>query len=142
MTRNRNLKRRIRGRSAKTGESYTAARRHLMDAPGTGSLPRMILAVAQLPLNPDPGDVSQLRHSGATVRTLMRAARAAGAHLIHFPEGALTSPHKRVMSSTGPAAIGPANWARADWGALSRELHQLAQLAGELQDLGRGRRHP
>ncbi len=133
MTGNRNLKRRIRGRAAKTGESYTAARRHLVNAPGSGTRQGMLLAVAQMPLNPDPGDVSQLRHSGGIIRALMREARAAGAHLVHFPEGALTSPHKRVMSSTGPESIGPADWGRADWDALGRELDQIARLAGELR---------
>ena len=126
MTGNRNLKRRIRGRAAKTGESYTAARRHLVNAPGSGTRQGMILAVAQMPLNPDPDDVSQLRHSGEVIRALMREARAAGAHLAHFPEGALPSPHKRVMSSTGPESIGPAGRGRADWGALGRELDQCA----------------
>lgn len=133
MTGNRNLKRRIRGRVAKTGESYTAARHHLVSGPGRGSRQRMILAVAQMPLNPDPGDVSRLRQSGDLIRGLMREARAAGAQLVHFPEGALTSPHKRVMSSTGPEVIGPASWGRADWGALSRELGQIARLAGQLR---------
>ena len=115
MTGNRNLKRRIRGRAAKTGESYTAARRHLVNAPGSGARQGMILAAAQMPLNPDPGDIAQLRNSGTIIRALMRQARAAGAHLVHFPEGALTSPHKRVMSSTSPESIGPADWGRADW---------------------------
>jgi len=92
----------------------------------------MVLAVAQMPLSPDPGDLSQLRHSGEIIRALMRQARAAGAHLVHFPEGALTSPHKRIMSSTGPEVIGPADWGRANWGALGRELDQIARLAGRL----------
>jgi predicted amidohydrolase len=132
MTGNRNLKRRIRGRAAKTGESYTAARRHLVNAPGGGARQAMILAAAQMPLNPDPGDIAQLRNSGTIIRALMRQARAAGAHLVHFPEGALTSPHKHVMSSTSPESIGPADWGRADWGALGRELGQIARLAGQL----------
>jgi predicted amidohydrolase len=132
MTGNRNLKRRIRRRAAKTGESYTAARRHLVNAPGSGARQNMILAVAQMPLNPDPSDVSQLRQSGGIIRGLMREARAAGAHLVHFPEGALTSPHKRRMSSTGPEVIGPADWGRANWDALSCELDQIARLAGQL----------
>ena len=133
MTGNRNLKRRIRGRAAKTGESYTAARRHLVNGRGSGTRQSMILAVAQMPLNPDPGDVSQLRRSGDIIRTLMREARAAGAHLVHFPEGALTAPHKRVMSGTGPEVIGPADWGRANWGAVGREFDQIACLAGQLR---------
>ena len=62
----------------------------------------------------------------------MRQARALGAGLIHFPEGALTSPGKQVVSSTGPRDIGPADWSRASWAALGRELEQTAVLAGEL----------
>lgn len=41
MTENANLKRRIRARAAKTGESYTAARRHLLSAGDTS--PRRIV---------------------------------------------------------------------------------------------------
>lgn len=85
MTGSRNLKRRNRARAAKTGESYTAARRHLVNEPGSGTGPGMVVAVAQMPLSPDPGDVSQLRHSGDIIRALMREARAAGAHLVYFP---------------------------------------------------------
>jgi predicted amidohydrolase len=133
MTANRNLKRRVRARAAKTGESYPAARRHLVNEPGSGAGPRVVVAVAQMPLKPDPGDVSQLRHSGGIIRALMREARAAGAHLVHFPEGALTSPHKRIMSSTGSEVIGPADWERANWGALEGELDQIASLAGQLR---------
>ena len=42
MTANRNLRRRIRGRAARTGESYTAARQHIMNVPGSGTRQRMI----------------------------------------------------------------------------------------------------
>jgi predicted amidohydrolase len=132
MTANRNLKQRIRDRAARTGESYTAARHQLVGAPPTG--PRTLtVAAAQLPLSPDPGDVTQIKASGATVRALMRQARAAGAGLVHFPEGALTSPHKRVMSSTGTENIGPADWGRADWASLGQELERIAALAGALE---------
>jgi predicted amidohydrolase len=131
MTTNRNLKRRVRARSAKTGESYSAARHQLVG--GTTGPPRTIrLAVAQMPLHPDPGDAGQLRESGGTVRSMMREAHAAGADLVQFPEGALTSPGKRIMSSTGPDEIGPADWDRADWPALAQELDVICRLAGEL----------
>jgi predicted amidohydrolase len=88
---------------------------------------------AQLPLLPDPGDAGQIRASGAAVRALMRQASARGAGLVHFPEGALTTPGKRVMSSTGPDDIGPADWDRADWPALARELDEVVRLAGQLR---------
>ncbi len=133
MTANRNLKRRIRHRAAQTGESYAAARHQLLGAPAAAPVSRTLpVAVAQVPLRPDPGDVTQIEASGAAVRALMRQARTLGAGLIHFPEGALTSPAKRVMSSTGPDDIGPADWGRADWAALGRELEQVTDLAGEL----------
>jgi predicted amidohydrolase len=70
--------------------------------------------------------------AGADVRDLMRQARDRGARLVHFPEGALTSPGKRIMSSTGPDVIGPADWERADWDGLARELAEVARLAGQL----------
>lgn len=130
MTTKRNLKRRIRHRAAKTGESYTAARRQLMSEQHRRTLR---LAVAQLPLQPDPGDVRQLGESGRAVRALMRDASAAGARLVHFPEGAITSPDKAVMSGTGPQHIGPADWTRTDWTRICRELDLIAALAGELQ---------
>jgi predicted amidohydrolase len=128
MTANRNLKQRVRARALKTGESYSAARAQLADGPRS-----MTVAAAQLPLLPDPGDASQVRASGAAVRALMRRARTRGADLAHFPEGALTSPGKRVMSSTGPDDIGPADWDRADWAGLARELDEVTRLAGQLR---------
>ena len=85
MTANRNLKQRVRARTLKTGESYTAARRQLAGGPRS-----MTVAAAQLPLLPDPGDGRQIRASGEAVRALMRQARTRGAGLAHFPEGALT----------------------------------------------------
>jgi predicted amidohydrolase len=63
----------------------------------------------------------------------MRQASRAGARIIHFPEGATCSPHKRIMSGTGPAEVGPADWDRADWQVLRQELTATARLAGELR---------
>jgi predicted amidohydrolase len=128
MTANRNLKQRVRARALKTGESYSAARHQLAD--GRSS---MTVAAAQLPLFPDPGDASQIRASGTAVRALMQQARARDAGLVHFPEGALTCPGKRVMSSTGPDNLGPADWDRADWAGLARELDEIIRLAGQLR---------
>jgi predicted amidohydrolase len=129
MTENRNLKRRVRERSARTGESYTAARRHLVpDRPAR----RIVIATAQVELRPDPRSAEQLRAGGSDVRTMMRAAREAGAQLVHFPEGALTSPGKRVMSSTGPDTIGESDWGRVDRAVLRAELEGVVRLAGEL----------
>lgn len=134
MTGNRNLKRRIRDRAARTGESYAAARHQVLgvSAPAGPARRTLTLATAQVPLRPDPGDVRQIEASGATVRALVRRARDRGAGLVHFPEGALTSPGKQVMSSTGPDTIGPADWTRANWAELERELSEVAVLAGQL----------
>jgi predicted amidohydrolase len=141
MTVNKNLKRRVRARAAKIGESYTAALRHVRPGkqPGTAAdAPPLRLATAQAVLRPDPGDRGQLRQSGRDVRELMRQAREAGARLIHFPEGATCSPHKRIMSVTGAAVagaaeIGPADWDRADWQVLRSELAAIARLADALR---------
>jgi predicted amidohydrolase len=136
MTANRNLKRRVRARAAKTGESYSAALRHFRTAPRGEPMPEttpLRLSVAQLTVQPDPGDTAALRAAGDRIRRLMHEARAAGARLLHLPEGALTCPAKAIMSSTGPDDIGPADWDRADWATLAAELRSIAVLAGELR---------
>jgi predicted amidohydrolase len=136
MTTNKNLKRRVRARAAKTGESYAAALRHVRPAQQGDTMPEMNplrLAAAQIVVRGDPRDSSQLRQSGRDVRELMRQARQAGARIIHFPEGATCSPHKRIMSATGPAEVGPADWGRADWRVLREELAEITRLAGELR---------
>ena len=91
------------------------------------------LATAQVVVRQDPSDSDQLRQSGRDVRELMRQALRVGARIIHFPEGATCSPHKRVMSAAGPAEVGPADWGRADWQVLRAELAAIARLAGELR---------
>lgn len=142
MTANRNLKRRVRARAAKTGESYAAALRHVRPGqredsgragdPGPPTNP-LRLAVAQVVTCDDPRDHGQLRRSGSEVRALMRQASLAGARIIHFPEGATCSPGKRVMSARGPAEVGPADWVRAEWPVLREELTATARLAAELR---------
>jgi predicted amidohydrolase len=135
MTQNRNFKRRVRTRAAKTGESYTAALRHLRQA--SDDEPELApaalrLAVAQTSLFNDPGDAALLRASGTEMRRLMREAGAAGARLIHFPEGATSSPNKRIMSASGGEIIGPSDWSRFQWAVLREELDATCRLAGEL----------
>ena len=135
MTANRNLKRRVRARAAKTGESYAAALRHVRPVQQGDIMPEVTpvrLATAQVVVCEDPRDSDRLRRSGRDVRELMRQARRAGARIIHFPEGATCSPHKRIMSVTGPAEVGPADWGRADWPVLRAELAAITRLAGEL----------
>ncbi len=136
MTANRNFKRRVRARAAKTGESYTAARRHFRTTPSGDQMPKatpLRLSAAQLAAQPDPGDTAALRDSGERIRRLMREAHAAGARLLHLPEGALTGPDKWIMSIDGPDAVGPADWSRADWPTLADELRAIMELAGDLR---------
>lgn len=133
MTQNGNLKRRVRARAAKTGESYTAALRHLREAqPCHAGTQSVRLAVAQSSLFNDPRDSSALRTSGMEMRQLMCDAHRAGARLIHFPEGATCSPNKRIMSASGPRDVGPSDWTRFDWAVLGEELDAISTLARAL----------
>ncbi|HEV7319033.1 MAG TPA: carbon-nitrogen hydrolase family protein [Ensifer sp.] len=134
MTQNRNFKRRVRARAAKTGESYSAALRHFRQPPPAPLDARTLrIAVAQTALFTDPRDVSTLRAAGAEMRVLMRQARDAGARLLHFPEGATCAPNKRIMSEIGPAEVGPSDWTRFEWAVLREELDASIRLAGELR---------
>jgi predicted amidohydrolase len=91
------------------------------------------MAIAQTTLREDPRSGIQLSEGGREIRRLMREAHAAGARLVHFPEGATCSPHKRIMSIDGPEKVGPADWERAQWDVLQQELNETAALARELQ---------
>lgn len=136
MTRNGNLKRRVRARASKTGEAYTTALGHIrrpsVDQSQT-SARCLKLAVAQLSMRTDPGDIAALRAGGEELRGLMRQARDADARLIHFPEGAICWPGKRIMSSLGPREIGPSDWSRAAWPVLHEELELVRRLARQLK---------
>lgn len=134
MTAKRNLKRRVRARAAKTGESYTTALRHFrLTEPGATVPETKQLRLAVAATNPTHDlTAAGLRAAGARIRDLMREARASGARIVHFTESATGIPHKRAMSSTGPDEIGPADWTRLDWAALREELRAVAALAGEL----------
>src|SRR5579875_2037663 len=101
MTTRANFKRRARARAAKTGESYTAALRHFRPTASGDAMPeagRVRIAVAQTTSRQDPRRAETLREGGAEVRRLMHEARAAGARVVLFPEGAITCPGKRVLS--------------------------------------------
>jgi predicted amidohydrolase len=134
MTANKNFKRRVRARAAKTGQSYTAALRHFRPTPTGDEMPkRMRLAVAQTTLCEDPRDRDELRASGREIRRLMSEAQKSGARLIHLPEGATCSPNKRVMSVDGPDTVGASDWDRFEWDVLQQELKATATLARELK---------
>ena len=91
------------------------------------------IAVAQSTVHEDPTNAALLRDSGEEVRGLMRQAAAAGARLVHFTEGAICFPSKRVMSSLGPDEVGPSDWTKADWKVLQDELDQIVALSRELR---------
>jgi predicted amidohydrolase len=136
MTAKRNFKRRVRARAAKTGESYTTALRHFRPTPSGDVMSEtksLRLAVAQTVVRQDPRATAELRESGREIRRSMRAAREAGARVVHFPEGATCFPDKRIMSSTGPDNVGPADWDRFDWATLREELAATTALAGKLK---------
>lgn len=90
------------------------------------------LAVAQTTVPEDPTDPGTLRESGAQIRSLMRDARARGARLAQFAEGAIVYPGKYVMSSAGPTSLAEADWTRVDWDVMRSEAEAIAGLAAEL----------
>lgn len=126
MTNNRNLKRRVRARAARTGESYTAALRHVR-----GGRP-LRLAIGTTELWEDPRDPDALRAAGAGVRALMAAARREGARLLHLPEGAVCFPHKRILSCD-PDRVAAADWSRMRWDVLAEELAAITAEAARLR---------
>jgi len=60
--------------------------------------------------------------NGRHIRQLMAEARAAGARLVHFPEGALSGNAKAQLS----------HWAAVDWSGLRQELGAICAAAREL----------
>jgi predicted amidohydrolase len=134
MTAHRNFKQRVRTRAAKTGESYTAALRHIRPTPSGEDMPETTLriAVAQSTVRQDPTNPALLRESGTEVCRLMQQAADAGARLVHFTEGAICFPSKHVMSELGPDEVGPSDWSKADWAVLQEELDKITALAREL----------
>src|SRR5690606_16127091 len=128
MTARRRFKHRVRARAARTGESYTAALRHLRSAEGAtmSTIPTrsLTIAVAQTTYREDPADVGGFAAAGAEIRALMSQARADGAELIQLPEGALCFPSKRALSSD-PNQAAEADWQRFAWDALRAELDAI-----------------
>ncbi|GAA1436723.1 carbon-nitrogen hydrolase family protein [Microlunatus lacustris] len=138
MTANRSFKRRVRARAARTGEAYTAALRHLRTTEGATvpttrpTAPATLrLAVAQTTFREDPADTAGFHAAGTEVRALMRAARAQGADLVHFPEATLCFPGKLALSSR-PGQLAEADWQRFDWQALQTEITAIRATAREL----------
>jgi predicted amidohydrolase len=95
----------------------TKAGRAERGQPGTSmSKPPIKIAVAQSRISAD------VRGNGREIRELMRRARAEGAVIVHFPEGAMSGCSKAQINA----------WDRMDWDALIDELRAVADLAREL----------
>ena len=78
MTQNGNLKRKVRARAARTGESYTSALSHIRKKPTDEPAGKSLrLAVAQTSVCLDPRDAAAFRANGAEMRHLMRQASKA-----------------------------------------------------------------
>jgi predicted amidohydrolase len=133
MTDNRRVKHLVRARATKTGESYTTALRHLRAPEPDDHKPAALrIAVRQTGYRDDPSDERSLRTGGEEIRALMRRAKDEGARLVHFPEGALVAPNKRVMSSFGRRDIGPSDWSRCRFDVIIEELRAIAARSAEL----------
>jgi predicted amidohydrolase len=135
MTANRAFKKRLRARMRRTGESYTAALRHVRSTEGeiVSNIQNSTfrLAVAQTGQHTDPLDVAALHAAGAEVRALMHEARERGADLIQFPEATFCFPDKHALSAASPD-LGEADWSRFPWEALESELTQAQKTAEAL----------
>ncbi|MGH3152752.1 MAG: carbon-nitrogen hydrolase family protein [Streptosporangiaceae bacterium] len=90
------------------------------------------IAVAQLDTPDDPGAAAALHRAGRDIRQLMSQAHEQGARLIHFCEGAVCAPGKRIMSSD-PGTVAEADWTRFDWAAQRAELRLIAGHAARLK---------
>jgi predicted amidohydrolase len=90
------------------------------------------LAVVQTEVSGEVPSRDVVAAAGARVREALVAAAAAGARVVQFAEGTLAYPSKRLMSVTAPE-VGPAEWSRADWGALRHELELVAKTCAELR---------
>ena len=90
------------------------------------------LAVAQTEVSSEVATADVLADASARVRCQMAQAAHAGARLIHFPEGTLTHPSKRLISRQRPQ-IGEADWTKLNWDALHDELAAIARTAASLR---------
>jgi len=137
MTANRAAKKRVRARAAQTGESYTAALRHLRATEGaaipmsTDTTATLRLAVAQTTPLHDPADSRAVRARGAEIRSLMTRAHDAGARLLQLPEAALCFPSKLLLSSL-PGEVAESDWTRFDWDTHDAEAAAIGEHARRL----------
>jgi predicted amidohydrolase len=81
---------------------------------------RLIIAAAQTPVTVD------VAKNSAIIRAMMRRAKAKGANLTHFTEGALSGYGRKEMTPFE-------RWSSEDWARLRRESEAIAALARELE---------
>ncbi|WP_165962857.1 carbon-nitrogen hydrolase family protein [Occultella glacieicola] len=150
MTTDRALKNKIRDRAARTGESYTAARRHLVrdeaqsrerhgaqpDQPDQPDQhvqpdgPSVRLATAQTTPREDPGDAAAFAAAGDEVVALIDDAARLEARLLHLPEAALCFPSKWLLSSV-PGEVAEADWTKFAWDAQDLALTRIRARAAD-----------
>lgn len=112
-----------------TGLGAPSARAHGGHV-GVSAAPLRV-AVAQFEVDGDVPTAEVLAASGARVRAAMAEGAGAGARLVVFPEGTVTFPHKRRISSLAPE-LGEADWSKVDWPALRTELDRIRAAAADL----------
>lgn len=93
--------------------------------------PTVRLGVAQIDVSTEVPTAERLAAAGLRIRTAMAEARAVGARIVQFPEGTLSYPSKRLISSRAPE-IAESDWTLLDWPALHRELDQIRDAAADL----------
>lgn len=91
------------------------------------------IAVAQI-TGSDTPSAQDIRTNAKAIREQIHIASKAGARLIQFHEGALSSyPSKRYMSSTGPDELSESDWSKVAWDVLEEELASVCTLARKLK---------
>src|SRR5512134_1853384 len=80
----------------------------------------VIIALAQTPVSADVP--RNLRH----IKAMMRKAKAAGAELVQFTEGALSGYGRKVLTPFE-------QWRAEDWAALRAASDEVARPTGELK---------
>jgi predicted amidohydrolase len=80
-------------------------------------MPNIVLTTAPSLITPD------VRANGAQIRKMMDQARAEGAQIVHFPEGALSGYAKSEVLA----------WQDADWECIRSEIGHIAEYAKALR---------
>jgi predicted amidohydrolase len=90
--------------------------------------PILRLAVAQTEVSGDVPTSEVIAAAGIRVRSQMAQAAQAEARIVQFPEGTLSYPSKKLISTDCPQ-VGEADWTKLDWDALRDELASIADAA-------------